>query len=584
MSDMKEFLFNYSMNNRPHFNEDLFTRSEQDIIDDVESIILSAVKNDKCRGIRMSVNYFKVIDDYREIYKVLYDLENDHKRRNKRIKYNKYDYINLRDSDIVLLEVNYHLEVDGRIRDDSVYIQIPRVVEKYYFRINGTMYSSLYQIADTSTYNNNNASKKKDHSVSFRQTFLKFSIYQKFGKMNRITPEQKIEVTPCCSYMTDLFINSNLIPVCKYFLASYGLSDTMSFLHLEDVVISKTPVLRKDYVCFERGETYISTPLYYWNNSTIVQSFIYTLYVNIPKDGKVNLNDLYTREYWICLLGADFKAKTLEKGISILDSLDRNYDIKMRDSIRLPYDDKKDLVSILRWMICQFEDLYNKDNTDMSYKKLRISSYIAGFYATKLSYQLFKITNPGSKLTVDTLYNSLNIPYSYILDQLKRCNLLTYKNSVSDNDSLSVLKYTFKGISGIGEKKTSAVPKKYRMANASHLGKVDCDSSSASDPGMTGLMCPYAEVYDGGYLSDMKEPCNWREITDSMLSNYKKAINAVSLFQIQEQVTDIQNDDTRDAEFVAETISNIMDPFIKLDKEEQVIGSPLEESGTITYQ
>ena len=58
----------------------------------------------------------------------------------------------------------------------------------------------------------------------------------------------------------------------------------------------------------------------------------------------------------------------------------------------------------------------------------------------------------------------------------------------------------------------------------------------------------------------------------------------VSLFQIQEQVTDIQNDDTRDAEFVAETISNIMDPFIKLDKEEQVIGSPLEESGTITYQ
>ena len=39
MSDMKEFLFNYSMNNRPHFNEDLFTRSEQDIIDDVESLL-----------------------------------------------------------------------------------------------------------------------------------------------------------------------------------------------------------------------------------------------------------------------------------------------------------------------------------------------------------------------------------------------------------------------------------------------------------------------------------------------------------------------------------------------------------------
>lgn len=551
--NIKEFLFNYSMTHREPFNEKLFIRSEMDIVKDLEDIIVSAVKDDISRPVKMGVNYFKVIDDYQEIYKILYTLETEENRRNKRVTYNKYDYIDLKESAIILLEVNYHLEVDSRVRDSSVYIAIPRIIDKYYFRISGTMYSALYQIADASTYNNSSANKKKDHSISFRQPFLKFSVYKKSGKMVRISTEGKENIL-CLNYMTDIF--SNLIPVCKYFLAVYGLSGAMSYLNLDDIRITNKPILRDDYVCFERGATYISTPYYYWNNSEVMQSFIYTIYVNIPKDGIINLNELYTKEYWLSMLGADYKSKTVEKGLSILDSLSRNYAKNMQNSMRLPDDDKKDLLSILRWMVYQFNDLYQKDNTDMNFKKIKMSEYIASIYAAKLSYQLFGIASLGNKLNVDNLYTKLNIPYMYILNQLKKANLIAYDNIVNSNDAPHMLKYTFKGLSGIGENKSSAVPNNYRLANATHLGKVDCDTS-VSDPGMTGLLCPYADIYEGGYLSDYNEPCNWREISNNLKDNYKKAIGAMNLFQAKQQL--LGTDESKNINVAASMINSIGD-------------------------
>ena len=91
-------------------------------------------------------------------------------------------------------------------------------------------------------------------------------------------------------------------------------------------------------------------------------------------------------------------------------------------------------------------------------------------------------------------------------------------------------------MSGIGENKASAVPVKYRLANPSHIGKVDCDTSPAGDPGMTGLICPYAELYPGNYLAEYKEPCNWREVQDSVIDEYRKIYSMNSIFKSKEEL------------------------------------------------
>ena len=225
----------------------------------------------------------------------------------------------------------------------------------------------------------------------------------------------------------------------------------------------------------------------------------------------------------------------------MLESTKKNYSIMMKETLRLPEEDKEDLIAILRWMMYNFDALYNKDNYDMSFKKLKIAVYIAGFYAAKLSKVLINAANGINSLTIEKFFKTLNIDHMFILDCLKKNNLVSYKNNVNDDDTFNVLKYTFKGSSGIGENKASAVPVKYRLANPSHIGKVDCDTSSAGDPGMTGLLCPYAKVYDGMYLSDYQEPCNWRDVQDRLIDDYRKVYSMSSIFQTKEELLGTEN-------------------------------------------
>ena len=543
---IKEALSKYSKTHREPFNEELFVRSEYDIIEDVKKIILSVASpsNVNTNGEKMfiGINYFRTIDDYREVQNVLYELESKEKRRNKRIDYNIHDYINLKDSDIILLEVNYHLEVNGNALDNSVYIDIPKVINKYYFRLSGTVYSTLYQIADSSTYNNSQ-SKKKERRITFRQEFQKHDVYEKKSKINQLIYNEdgstSSTIVQCINYTTNLFGNN--IPLCKYFLANYGLTGAINYLRLAEIYLTiDTPYHpNEQFVTFFKDNVFISVPYMIWDASPVTQSFIYTVLTNCPKKC-TDLEKLYTKDYWLMMLGSDFKNKSVEKGQAMLDSTKSNYSLIMKEGLRLPESDKGTLLDVLRWEMYEFDALYNKDNYDMTYKKIRVSAYIAGIYAAKLTTNLINSTNGINSLTVEKLYKNLNIPHSFIIDILKKGNLVSYKNNVNDDDIFSVLKYTFKGTSGIGENKASAVPVKYRLANPSHIGKVDCDTSPAGDPGMTGLLCPYAKIYDGGYLGEYKEPCNWREIQDKIIDEYRKIYSISSIFKTKEELLGTQ--------------------------------------------
>ena len=242
MFNIREFLASYSKEHREPFNEALFVRSEYDIIEAVEKVILSVTNHDDNPDSRfvIRVNYFNVIDDYMKVKEILFELESESKRRNKRIDYNIHEFINLKDSDVILLEVNYHVEVNGTSADGSVYIDIPKVVNKYYFRIAGTVYSTLYQIADASTYNNAQ-SKKRDRHVSFRQVFQKYNIYEKHSKLEMYELDMKSgdlvpTIQECINYTIDLFGNN--IPLCKYFLAMYGYIGAIQYLCLPEIHVT----------------------------------------------------------------------------------------------------------------------------------------------------------------------------------------------------------------------------------------------------------------------------------------------------------------------------------------------------------
>ena len=514
--NQNEFIRNFNDEHREEFNPAFFYRSDDDIIQELQKVVLSC-QRDKHFLIR--VESFEVKSGYEEI---LEELRIDEMNRSKD-KDNKYNYISLKDSKIKLLIVNYYIRIyDGKpdSPDNSkrlrVLIEVPRIVDKYYFQIFGNIYSSMFQIVDGSTYNNT-SSNSKTQSVILKTMFMAIRLYRYKKHIDTVN----YGTIPCIFFLSRIFNKPVLI--FNYLIAKYGIYKLTEAMKIIDFRISDkyNAELEKDRYVVKKHNLYISLPIYIYERDQVAQSLLYTVCLGITKEA--NLNNVFTKEYWVKVLGGSFGNRTEKKGYSILDSLESVYDLSTQSSIRLPYEDKKDIYSILIWAIREFSALRQKDIFDISFKRLRFPEYIAALYAMKVSRGIFRIADSGN-LTIDQIVKAINIYPDYLLKQITRDKLVNYKNLVSDADALYALKFTYKGLSGIGEdnnNKGSSVPPAFRRVHPSHLGRVDLDTSSATDPGLSGMLCPLADIYDNSF-SDYQEPNSWRERSDELLKEYRE--------------------------------------------------------------
>lgn len=505
-----ELIHDYNEENRPKFNKELFTRHEDDIIDHIKMVILSSQREG---AFTIRVESFKIIDDYDEIIKILHTYEERTKNKNKK-KDNVYDFINLKDSDIKLLQVNYYIAIKDEEDRITTYVGVPRIIDKYYFKMNGNIYSAMYQIVDGSTYNNS-TSNSKSQSVTFKTMFMPTRIYRTNYNLKTVNKETIKSII----FSSRIF--NKFLPAMKYILAKFGLYGTFRHLGIDCIYITKeNPNNENMYTFVKNDNIYISVPKMIFDNDAMTQSLVCTIYKSIIKD--VVYEELFTNEFWLKILGHEFNNYTVEKGISILDSIENIYDIATKADINLPEEYKKDTYDILRWMTREFNSLKVKDNLDISTKKIRYAAFIASLYAMKLSKGIYRIADLNKKANIDTIKKSIIIHPLYLLGALSKSNLVNYRNMVNDLDSITALKFTYKGVSGLGEGSSKSIPDIYRAVHPSHIGRVDLDSSSATDPGINGTICPLIELHDG-FFSEYEEPNNWENEFAELMKNYRSA-------------------------------------------------------------
>ncbi len=515
-----DMIHKFNAENRIPFNPILFQESDVGIIDYLKKVILSCERD---RVSTIKVEGFEVIEDYDKIINKLREYEAEINKNNG--KDNIYDYINLKDTAMRLLVVHYYIAIKDEEDHIEVLIGTPRSVDKYYFRINGNTYSAMWQIVDASTYNSATSSSKKD-CITLKTIFQPLRLYRyqtnkKTSMVDYITGD-----VIYCQYFTSFVFKKSLLAM-KYILAKYGFYETMRFFHFKYIDIYDHDPLAEDaenlnpsdiYI-FERFGIYIVVPIQLFNASIELQSFVYTVYQCITKG--TNYRDFFTIEYWLLSLASEFNNNTVEKGLSILDSLDLVSDLITKEELALPDEDKQDVYHILRWMIMEFSTLRLKNNLDISIKRVRRPQYCVALYGMKLFTAICHISDIGKKATIDTIKKALKTSPMYLLNAIANCKLVNYRNYVNDLDALVALKYTFKGVSGIGEKSNS-MPNVYRAVSKYQLGITDPDSSSPGDPGASGTICPTAKIYDHGMLSEYKEPNTWKESIDAMFDAYRK--------------------------------------------------------------
>lgn len=572
----RELIHEYNKEYRPQFNRKFFERTDDDLINAIKYIVYSCERN---AAFTIKINSFEVIENYDDVNHVLWEYEDSiinkgkttadnssSNKKNSKKKDNQFAFINLKSSALKVIKVEYFIEINekknGLVSDTvTVYIAIPRIIDGFYYKLNGNVYSAMYQIVDASTYNNSAAKNTKKQSITFKTIFMPIRVYRYSNNLTDINGI-KIQAT---YFVANMFRKSLLL--MKYLLAKFGVIECMNFLYIKDVYIVQdySQFNNDNYYIFQAKDMYIVCSKQLYDSIQIMQSFIYSLYCIISYTKDISYNNIFEKKSWVKALGEEFTNKnidtTFEKGCNILNSLEFIYDELTKEDLHLPDEDKADVYRVLRWMMYEFNALRQKDNLDISTKKVRYAEYLASYYAAKLAKGIYRISDKDDRADLDTIRKAIQIPPMYLINAITTCQLVNYKNCVNDLDSLIALKYTYKGISGIGEK-SNAISGAYRSIHPSHLGRVDIDSSSNSDPGISGTICPLAQLYNG-HFTQYQEPSSWRDDVSKVFDIYRAADSRKNMYRLlddnnlskQKNNTDSLNEALSTAKNMAEMVN-----------------------------
>ena len=174
-------------------------------------------------------------------------------------------------------------------------------------------------------------------------------------------------------------------------------------------------------------------------------------------------------------------------------------------SMRLTDHNSRDIYAIVRWLIQNYNELWEKNNLDLMTKRLRCNELVASLINGTISDRIKRFVNNivNTKEKMETKYNNF---FSYrgneIISQLHKSGLLNNDDIVNDMDLYQKLKITQKGPNASGSKSDSkTISSSRRGLHPSHLGRQDINVCSASDPGLTNYITPFCKT-DGLYFKD----------------------------------------------------------------------------------
>ncbi len=589
---IKRFIHDYVQNHVDDFNDQLFLRSDEAIIDQLEKIIISI----QTHGLfTIRVKGFTVVDNYDDIQIILRKhYERVLKGSKKAADDNRFNYIDLQESKIKLLIVHYETSYKNERENLDVIIEVPRVVNKFYFFLKGNYYSPMYQIVDASTYNNSSSKKNsKKATITLKTNFQPIRI-TRFEVPVGDTDGNKYSFT---SFSCFAFNKS--VPAIVYLFAKYGVVKALRNLGLANYLfISPDNQSNEDICSFcssKNDKIFINVNRYFMNNP-IMQHAVVTLLNMI--NSSMNFNDLYNTDIWIERLGGGFVTQNkLQKGLTILKSFESTLDINIQEQIYLPWKYKKDMFVLLQWLLCEFNNLKMKDTMNITTKKVRCAEYIAAIYAKKLTTNIHRLSNKGKKINLKEIERTINIKPDWLIVEITKSQLVGFRNIVNDMDAFLATKFTYKGISGVGDTNGSngsrSIPNQFRLLDISNMGILDPDASSPSDPGVNGSIIPFLKLNTNGYLSDTKEPITYEQELKALSDEYKKIKGLREVIEFKHNVLDDNNVTTEDvdianqtelvANHVTEALGGIMETNDQIIKKhlDSLTGLPIAEGSDI---
>jgi hypothetical protein len=533
---MKKFLKRYSDQNPERFNSDfILSRNDADILEYVRDIFkaLEILNEIEILEVKLETDesHFGPIRNQHQYYKPIMP------SRLNRIHYK----VRITPSEVIankplLTDVNedsedYEVPTEIEASNNSFIIErdlfINKVVDNSFYINEGIRYFLIHQIVDNSTYGT------KD-SVSLKSLLMPITV----KNINLLTLDSYFDSTKSYDKLPsyEVLLFSKRVSPVLYVMGKYAYNSLVNMTVTNKDKIVDERMNYKDTSLIDSFNEFFGTDFKFSDDEnslmgegrTVLKlkdrlgksgTFVsvstqklddkdpHTLAIigslaDIKLDKKKRIlftyDDIITPWFWIDKLSAFFTKnsdpiKKFDKIKTMLISLDRLMDDATRKILNLPEEDKKNTLNIIRYMVRNFDTLSREDNQDLTNKRLRIYEYMLYPLRKYFSDHIYRVLNSQTRSAniLQRIFSNLNP--MYIIKQTVVNELLRYYNSTNEmNLYACLLKYTFRGPQSIS--KTVAVNQ--RDLHPSYAGRLSLVASSASDPGISGTLVPFVEVYD----------------------------------------------------------------------------------------
>lgn len=453
------------------------------------------------------VDIFKSLESIPYITFMGYEYENDYSKMDLNKINKKTTKMKIKDENLKLMNIDesllgrliIRLKIDFReeTRDVEIRLLLPEKYKKYYYLLNGKKYYPIYQLVDNSTYS------RKD-SIVLKSILLPIIVKRKMVKGETDVP----------MYYLNLF--NREINIMLFYLSEFGFEETLKYFNIDksiiDIKSSEKNVEYDDYIyCYSEKKKYVlEVKRKFYEKDGFVRNLVFLLW-ELINEKTFNLDEIENKKYWVSCLGSLFNSNKIlsyEKGRNVMVSFKRILDNITKRNLKLYKCNKKDMFSVVKWMITNFSGLKMKNNLDLKNKRLRLNEYIASYVSKAVADKVNRILTKTKLPDIDYIANQFNMKQDHLITELQKSPLLRYDDMVNDMDLINSLRVSSKGPSALGEKSGKSINMKYKDIHPSQVGRIDLNFTSSSSPGVTGMLVPFVEM-DGLYFDSSMEVQNW---------------------------------------------------------------------------
>lgn len=384
----------------------------------------------------------------------------------------------------------------------TVRMLVPVQDSKGNYLLNGVKYTNQYQLTESSTYvTSSNLVTKSLMPVKLKKVKVQASTIDG----NALTFD---------AFRVQMF--TGFVNIMYFFMSEYGWFDALELFQIGEyieIVDSVENGVHPDstYIKLSSGYLRVLTSAL---QSNYVQSMVGTIVDALR--GSFKFDEVTGEDLWIRKIGATKKGTNknsyYDLGIKHKKLFNRMLDNATQDVLKIHEYNKHDILSLIRWMVQNYNELRQKDNLNILYKRLRGNELIASLLNGIVSENIKTLVNRTSN-TPQKAINKYKYFFSFkgheLISQCHKSELIKYDDSVNDMTMFEKLRVTMKGPNAIGNKNQRNVSARIRALDPSHIGRIGITIASPSDPGLTNNLNPLVETEGLFFKGSPPEPENF---------------------------------------------------------------------------